>query len=150
MCQIDKWQIHIFFCLSVSSEAHVNSGDVHSLCTSESMGQTLPTQIRGVQHLGHWIPRSVVRQVAARTEPNPRYRRIGPFSEVPYVRGMDGRLYQHHLFAMSQHALNNKISRLLCDSLIPFRNHFVKSIHPYARSLCAHLKNKSLRAHGFQ
>ena len=37
---------------------------------------------------------SVVRQIAARTEPNPRYRWIGPFSEVPNVRAIDGRLYR--------------------------------------------------------
>ena len=75
-------------------EAQVAFAGEYLSYTSESMGQNWPTPIRGVQYLGHWIPRADVRQIAARTEPNPRYRRIGPFSEVPNVRGIDGRLYR--------------------------------------------------------
>ena len=57
------------------------------------MGQNMPAQIRGVEYLGHWIPWSDVRQIAVQTRPNPRYGGIGPFSEVPNVRGIDGRVY---------------------------------------------------------
>ena len=94
VCWTDTWQIHIYiFCSFVSSKAQVDSGGVHSLCTSESMGQNMPAQIRGVEYLGHWIPWSDVRQIAVQTRPNPRYGGIGPFSEVPNVRGIDGRVY---------------------------------------------------------
>ena len=84
---------HIFLPF-VSSEAQVDFAGVHSLCTVEPMGQNMPAQILSVEYLGHWIRPSDVKQIAARTRPNPIYRGIGPFSEVPHVQGIDRRLYR--------------------------------------------------------
>ena len=64
-----------------------------SVCTSESPRQNLLGEIRGVKHLGHWIRRSDVGQIAPQTGPNPRYRRIGPKSDLSNVRGKHGRLH---------------------------------------------------------
>ena len=75
------------------SAGGVGGGGGVSVCTSESPGQSLLGEIRGVQHLGHWIRRSDVGQIAPQIEPNPRYRRIGPKSDLPNVRDNHGRLY---------------------------------------------------------
>ena len=60
-----------------------------SVCTSESSGLG---EIRGVEHLGHWMRRSDVGQIASQTGPNPRYSRFGPKSDLSNVRGNLGRL----------------------------------------------------------
>ena len=60
VCQNGTWQIHMYCFPSVSSEAKVDSGGVHSLCTSESTGKNMPAQylgllrgpIRGMEGLG--------------------------------------------------------------------------------------------------
>ena len=56
------------------------------------LGQNLMCEIRGVKHLGHWIRRSDVGQIAPQTEPNPRYRRIGSKSDLFNDRGNNGQL----------------------------------------------------------
>ena len=56
-----------------------------SVSTSESPGQNLLGEIRGIQYLGHWICRSDVGQIAPQTEPNPRYRPFGPKSDKSKV-----------------------------------------------------------------
>ena len=64
------------------------------LNTSKFLLQNLPAPIRGVIHRGLWIPWSDVMKNAAQTRPNPRYRGIGPQSEIFNVLAIDGGMYR--------------------------------------------------------